>query len=71
MTDNTPPKLARRDLLRGLAVAGGAASAGLVPNSASADSFTQEQKKKPRYRVTPDVEAFYRVNRYPPKERRP
>ena len=59
------PKIARRGIL-GLAavgVAAVAASAALrEPQVKEAEA--EQQEGKPRYRVTHDVEAFYRVNRY-------
>jgi hypothetical protein len=61
-------KIGRRDLLRvfgaGAAVA---ASAGTV-QEAAADSESADEKRKARYRAdSPDVQAYYRVNRYPAK----
>jgi hypothetical protein len=32
---------------------------------AQADSESNNEKRKPRYRVTDHVKAYYRVNRYP------
>ncbi|HWE17613.1 MAG TPA: formate dehydrogenase [Hyphomicrobiaceae bacterium] len=58
----------RRDFLRilgsGVGVAAGASA--LAP-SAQADSEVDSEKRKPRYRETEHVKAFYRVNRYPTK----
>jgi hypothetical protein len=33
--------------------------------SASADSETNDEKRKSRYKETDHVKAYYRVNRYP------
>jgi hypothetical protein len=61
-------KVGRRDFLRVLgAGAGVAAAAGSFATGAHADSETNEEKRKPRYRETEHVKAFYRVNRYPAK----
>ena len=61
-------KLGRRDFLRALGGGAGlaAASASLAP-SARADSESNEEKRKPRYRETEHVKTYYRVNRYPTK----
>ena len=59
------PKIGRRGIL-GLAavgVAAVAASAALRERDVQ-EAEAKEQESKPRYRVTHDVEAFYRVNRY-------
>lgn len=59
----------RRDFLRALgAGAGVAATASAVPLSpAQADSESNDDKRKARYKETDHVKAFYRVNRYPAK----
>jgi hypothetical protein len=65
MNDRLNPAIGRRDLLRVLTVGAGAVAANAVPlGAASADTFTDLQKTKPRYRETADVKAFYKVNRY-------
>jgi hypothetical protein len=61
-------KVGRRDVLRVLgAGAGAAAVTGALTTSAPADSETNDEKTKARYRETEHVKAFYRVNRYPAK----
>jgi hypothetical protein len=62
-------KVGRRDFLRafGAGAAGVAASGGALTTDARADSETQDEKKKSRYRETEHVKTFYRVNRYPTK----
>ena len=35
------------------------------PKSAHADTESNEEKRKARYRETEHVKAYYRVNRYP------
>jgi hypothetical protein len=62
-----PKTMARRDVLRafgagGLAVAGSAAL-----TDAKADTETNDEKRKSRYRETDHVKKFYAVNRYPKK----
>ena len=65
MDDRLGPTIGRRALLRLLSVGAGAMAANTVPlGTACADSFTNLQKTKARYRETADVKAFYRVNRY-------
>ena len=62
--------LARRDLLRALGIGAGAAVAASAPliEQAAADSETADEKRKARYQANaPDVQAYYRVNRYPAK----
>jgi hypothetical protein len=63
MTTQRKTKLGRRDFLRTL----GAGAAATVPiaSGAKADSETNEEKRKPRYRETDHVKTFYRVSRYP------
>jgi len=62
--------VARRDLLRALGFGAGAAVAAAAPliEPAAADSETADEKRKARYQAnSPDVQAYYRVNRYPAK----
>jgi hypothetical protein len=69
MANRVNPKVARRDLLRVLALGGvaAAAAAPLAP-AAAADSVTDREKRKARYQAdSSDVQNFYRVNRYPKK----
>ena len=59
--------VARRDILRALATGAGVAavSAGPLATNAIADTESSDEKRKPRYKETEHVEAYYRVNRYP------
>ena len=58
--------LGRRDFLRTLgAGATSAAAAGTLAGKATADTETNDEKRKARYRETEHVKAYYRVNRYP------
>jgi len=68
MTAENKAKVGRRDFLRVLgAGAGVAAASGSLATSARADSETNDEKRKSRYRETEHVKAFYQVNRYPTK----
>jgi hypothetical protein len=63
-------KLARRDFLRTLGVGatvGATAVAASTPlaGEARADTETNDEKRKARYRETEHVKTYYRVNRYP------
>jgi hypothetical protein len=61
-------RVGRRDFLRTLgAGAGTAAAMGSLPTGARADTETNDEKRKARYRETEHVKTFYRVNRYPDK----
>jgi hypothetical protein len=57
----------RRDLL--LAVSGVAAAATMTAiGSARPDAVVRRDKRKPQYQAnSPEVQTFYRVNRYPGK----
>jgi hypothetical protein len=59
--------LGRRDFLRTLGVGAGAAaaSAGPLAPAARADTESNDEKRKSRYKETEHVKTFYRVNRYP------
>ncbi|MGB5180727.1 MAG: formate dehydrogenase [Xanthobacteraceae bacterium] len=69
MNDRLNPNLGRRDLLRVLAAGAGAAAAS-APNLAAAATHSGDADKKQRARYqadSPEVQTFYRVNRYPAK----
>ena len=58
----------RRDFLRAMATGAGVAavSAGPLAGTAAADSENNDEKRKARYNPnSPDIQAYYRVNRYP------
>jgi hypothetical protein len=60
--------LGRREFLRtlGAGATAAAASAGPLAETARADSETYDEKRKARYQAnSPEVQTFYRVNRYP------
>jgi hypothetical protein len=57
----------RRDFLRTLGAGATFAAAAAAPlaQSAHADTESNDEKRKSRYRETEEVKTFYRVNRYP------
>jgi hypothetical protein len=66
----TEKKVGRRDILRVLGAGVGVAvtAAGPLVQEAAADSEPNDEKRKARYKAdSPDVQAYYRVNRYPAK----
>jgi hypothetical protein len=65
MNDRFNTEIARRHLLRVLAF-GAVAATGTVCSPVDAESFPN--KRKGRYHAdSPEVQTFYRVNRYPAK----
>jgi hypothetical protein len=70
MHDRLNPKVDRRDVVRVLAGMGVAATAtSAAPlGPAAADTENHSEKRKARYQAnSPEVQTFYRVNRYPAK----
>ena len=70
MSEGKKTTVGRRDFLR--KVGGGTVGAGdtfatAFVGSAQADSETNDEKRKARYKESDHVKAFYRVNRYPAK----
>jgi hypothetical protein len=59
--------LGRRDFLRSLGAGAtvAVAAAGPLAGDARADTESNDEKRKSRYRETEHVKTFYRVNRYP------
>ena len=57
----------RREFLRVLGAGAGVAVTTAAPlaTAARADSESNEEKRKARYKETEHVKTFYRVNRYP------
>ena len=57
----------RREFLRVLGAGAGVAATAAVPlaTSANADTESNAEKRKARYKETDHVKAFYSVNRYP------
>jgi hypothetical protein len=67
MTTEPKANLARRNFLRALGASAGVAvvPAALV-TEAKADSETNDEKRKARYKAdSAEVKTYYRVNRYP------
>jgi len=63
-------KIGRRDFLRTLGAGAGvaAAASGPVAQEAAAATESDDEQRKARYQAdAPEVQAFYRVNRYPAK----
>ena len=68
MKEHDRRKVGRRDFLRALGAGAGAAGVAVaapLATVAKADSETNDEKRKARYKETDHVKAFYRVNRYP------
>jgi GH24 family phage-related lysozyme (muramidase) len=68
MGDENKTMGGRRDFLRkvGIGTIGaGATLATPLVTAAQADSETDDEKRKPRYKETDHVKTYYRVNRYP------
>jgi len=59
--------MARRDVLRAFGAGGLAAAGSGALSGAKADTETNDEKRKARYRETDHVKTFYAVNRYPKK----
>jgi hypothetical protein len=60
-------RVGRRDFLRVLGISAGAAvTPAVLVSEARADSESNDEKRKARYKAdSADVKAFYRVNHYP------
>ena len=69
MDDRLNPNICRRDLLRVLAAGAGAAAVNAAPAAAAApETKDAAKKRRARYQAnSPEVQTFYRVNRYPAK----
>jgi hypothetical protein len=66
----TEKRVGRRDFLRALGAGAGVAVtvSGPLVQEAAADSESNDDKRKARYKAdSSDVQAYYRVNRYPVK----
>jgi hypothetical protein len=67
VSDQFRPRLDRRVILRMFAIGAAAASAGA---NASAQAQKFPDKHKAHYQAnSPEVQTFYRVNRYPAKQK--
>jgi len=70
MTKEQKSKVGRREFLRTLGAGATVAAAATAPLAveARADTETNDEKRKARYKAdSPEVQTFYRVNRYPAK----
>jgi hypothetical protein len=67
MKRETKTILGRREFLRALGAGTGVAVTTAAPlaGAAKADSETNDEKRKARYKETDHVKAYYRVNKYP------
>ena len=65
MTTKKKSTVGRRDFLRTMSVGATAALASPFVSEAKADTETNDEKRKARYRETDEVKTYYRVNRYP------
>ena len=57
--------LGRRQFFRVLGAGSAVGAVGSLATEAVADSESNDEKRKPRYRESDEVKTFYRVNRYP------
>jgi hypothetical protein len=57
--------LGRRQFLRALGVGAAVTAAAPLATEAMADTETNDEKRKARYKETEHVKTFYGVNRYP------
>ncbi len=67
MKKEPKPTLGRREFLRSLGAGAtvAVAAAGPLAGEARADTESNDEKRKSRYKETEHVKTFYRVNRYP------
>ena len=65
MKEETKIKTGRRDFLRAIGAGAGVAAIAPLVSPARADSESNDEKRKARYRDSKHIEEFYRVNRYP------
>ena len=67
MRDEKKTTVGRRDFLHkvGIGTLGAGATLATSLTPAQADSETDAEKRKARYKETDHVKAYYRVNRYP------
>ena len=67
MRDDKKTAVDRRNFLRkvGIGTVGAGTLTTPLMTAAQADSESDDEKRKPRYRESDDVKKYYRVNRYP------
>jgi nitrous oxide reductase len=68
MDSHVSSNIARRDLLRVLTAGAGAAALGAAPLAAARQAADTAKRQRARYQAnSPEIQTFYRVNRYPAK----
>ena len=65
MKSNQKLTLDRRNFLRALGAGAAVTAAAPLATEARADSETNDEKRKSRYKETEHVKTYYQVNRYP------
>ncbi|MGA7996589.1 MAG: twin-arginine translocation signal domain-containing protein [Bradyrhizobium sp.] len=65
MKSDRKPTFGRRDFIRVLGAGAAVAATAPLATEAEADSETNDERRKSRYKETDHVKTFYRVNRYP------
>ena len=67
MTKEPKRTLVRREFLRTIGAGATVAAAASTPlaGEARADTESNDEKRRSRYRESAEVKTFYRVNRYP------
>lgn len=65
MANDGTTTLGRRRFFRILGTGVAAGAAVPLASEAMADSESEDEKRKARYRETDEVKTYYRVNRYP------
>ena len=65
MQSKSKSTVGRREFLRVLGAGATVAAAVPLASQAKADTETNDEKRKSRYKETEHVKTFYRVNRYP------
>jgi hypothetical protein len=67
MKDEQKTTVGRRDFLRkvGIGTVGAGAAVAAPLTGALADTETNDEKRKARYKETDHIKTYYRVNRYP------
>jgi hypothetical protein len=68
MDSHVSSNIARRDLLRLLTAGAGAAALSAAPLAAAPPTADTAKRHRARYQPnSPEIQTFYRVNRYPAK----
>jgi hypothetical protein len=65
MKTQSKTTLGRRQFLRALGLGAAVTAAAPLTTEATADTETNDEKRKARYKESEHVKAYYRVNRYP------